>query len=100
MPQILPENWAAAYDAAVRLACCVPLAAKDRLLPEAARAEAARSYTKRAVGLLRQAVQRGFTNVKGLQRVPEFGLLRADPDFRQLLKDLEGKAPAERRPRR
>jgi serine/threonine-protein kinase len=53
----------------------------------------AEQYARRAVGLLRQAVQEGWKDVAHMQQDAALDALRPRPDFRQLLADLEAKAP-------
>jgi tetratricopeptide (TPR) repeat protein len=81
------------YPAACYLARCVPLAEKDAKLPPSRRQELAEGYAARAVALLRQAVQKGYNNVPHLKKDPDLDALRQRPDFRELLADLEAKAP-------
>jgi hypothetical protein len=45
------------------------------------------------VELLRQAVQQGYKDVAHMKKDPDLDALRQRPDFRQLLADLEAKAP-------
>jgi serine/threonine protein kinase len=79
------------YRAACYLCHCVVLADKDTSLNEAKRKELARSYTDRALAMLRQAVARGFKDVAHLKKNPDFEPLRSREDFKMLLANLEGK---------
>jgi serine/threonine-protein kinase len=53
----------------------------------------AEQYARRAVALLRQAVQKGYQDVAHLKTDADLDALRQRPDFQQLLADLEAKAP-------
>jgi tetratricopeptide (TPR) repeat protein len=49
----------------------------------------AEQYARRAVALLRQAVQRGWKDLARLKKEPGFDGLRPRPDFQQLVRELE-----------
>jgi hypothetical protein len=75
--------------AAAMLAHCVALAEKDARLPDAARAELARSYAERSLTTLRLAVKHGYRDSARLRTEKAFVPVRARPDFQQLLAELE-----------
>jgi hypothetical protein len=86
---LFPEGGAEYHRAAGFLARCVPLAAKDESLSEAARRKLAGSYADRAVDLLRKAMHQGYKDAEELKKNPSFDPLRSRDDFRKLLSDLE-----------
>src|SRR5262249_31209748 len=80
-----------AFMAACLLAGCVRLAQTDERLSAERRRELAESYAERAVGLLRQAVAKGYKDLEALKKRPELEPLRSRGDFQALLADLEKK---------
>ena len=80
------------FDAAGWLAQCVPLAEADQTLAESQRRQTAAGYADRAMDLLRQAIAKGYKDVKHLTTDKEFDPLRQRDDFKQLLAELESKA--------
>jgi serine/threonine-protein kinase len=54
----------------------------------------AEQYARRAVALLRQAVQKGYKNIGHLKKDTDLDSLRRRADFQQLLADLEAKPPS------
>jgi tetratricopeptide (TPR) repeat protein len=72
------------YDAACAFALCVPLADKD---------EARDRLAARAVGLLKQAVARGYKDVAHLKKDPDLDPLRRRDDFQKLLAEIEKSQP-------
>src|SRR5262249_14648746 len=77
--------------AAVILARCVPLAAKDAKLPEAERKKQSEDYASRAVQALRQAVERGDADLVQLKTASVFAPLRSRDDFQKLGAEVEKK---------
>jgi hypothetical protein len=71
------------------LARCVTLAEKDTQLPDARRAELARSYAERAVATMRLAVKHGYKDAARLKTAPDFASVRSRPDFQALVAELE-----------
>jgi hypothetical protein len=92
MGKTLPEDLGISRLAAVLLGKCKSMALEDLKLPEADRRAAADSYVRRAIGLLRSAVD------KGVLRRPEdlqgraFQPLEDAPDFRKLREELEARS--------
>jgi tetratricopeptide (TPR) repeat protein len=86
-----PDDWQAYAGAAALLAGCVPMAEKDAKLPENKRRELARSYARRAVEMLREAIKKGFSDGKSLTKDPEFQSLHPFDEFKKLVQDLDGK---------
>jgi tetratricopeptide (TPR) repeat protein len=80
------------YDAACFVARCVPLAEKDPMLDESKRKELAAQYAGRALALLRQAVQRGYTDAAHVRKDNDLDSLRSRRDFQDLLRELDEKA--------
>jgi tetratricopeptide (TPR) repeat protein/tRNA A-37 threonylcarbamoyl transferase component Bud32 len=74
---------------AAYLAWCVALAEKDVQLPDARRAELARSYAEQAVATLRLAVKHGYKDAARLKTDPDFAPVRSRPDFQELVAELE-----------
>jgi serine/threonine protein kinase/tetratricopeptide (TPR) repeat protein len=79
------------YNAACFLSHCVKLAGKDAQLDEARRKELTESYADQALVLLRQAVDRGYMNAAGMKQDPHLEPLRARPEFKALLVEVEEK---------
>jgi serine/threonine protein kinase len=79
------------YNAACLLSTCVTLADKDDRLANAKRRELAQTYADRALAMLRQTVERGFTDVAQLKKDPDLEPLRARGEFGKLIADLEAK---------
>jgi eukaryotic-like serine/threonine-protein kinase len=71
--------------AASFLARCVPIAANDERLTEARRADKARVYADRAIGLLNDAVKHGFKDIQALKADQSFDVLRTRTDFPAIL---------------
>jgi hypothetical protein len=71
------------------LARGVSLAEDDAALPEAQRAELARSYADRAMTTLRLAVEHGYKDAARLKTDPYFASVRSRPDFQEVLAGLE-----------
>jgi hypothetical protein len=81
-----------AFDAVILLCGCAAMAEKDDALTETRRGELIESYAKRALTVLRLAVENGFKDVARLKQDPRLALLRAREEFKKLLAELEGKA--------
>jgi serine/threonine protein kinase/tetratricopeptide (TPR) repeat protein len=98
--QLAALGWdpaADAYNAACALSQCVPVVEKDANLSEAKRRELATSYADRALGMLRQAISKGFKDAAHMKKDTDLNPLRSRADFRKLLAELEAEA-ATRRP--
>ena len=87
-PKVVPTRPTACIRAARVFGRCVALAEQDPALSAARRNELAQSYADQAVGNLREAVRRGFTNVGPLKTSGAFAPLRGRPDFQQLIHEL------------
>jgi hypothetical protein len=72
------------------LARCVTLAATDLDLPDARRAELAKAYADQAVSLVREALEKGHSDLEVIRKDPSFDSVRARPDFRSLLASSKG----------
>jgi hypothetical protein len=70
---------------------CVALAEKAPALGEKERRGLAREYGGKAVEALREAIRRGYNDIRSLQQDRTFEALRGRPDFLQLLAELEKK---------
>ncbi len=77
---------AQAYDAAILLARCIPVAANDPRLSADQRTELAGAYGAQAVGLLRQAITGNAKLGARLQSARGFDVLRSRADFQDLLR--------------
>jgi eukaryotic-like serine/threonine-protein kinase len=77
------------YWAARVLGRCATLAEQEPALPETRRKELAQAYADQAVDYLREAIRRGFSEVRPLKTSGAFAALRDRADFQQLIKDLE-----------
>ena len=86
-----PPGWPNYPAAALLLARCVPLAAKDNGLIEEKRKELARTYADRTMDLLNKAKAAGFKDAQTLQKASEFEVLRDRADFKRLLKEMSEK---------
>jgi tetratricopeptide (TPR) repeat protein len=80
----MAQTAGVSYDAARAFALCASVADSD---------ETKEKDALRAVELFRQAVDRGFKNVKLLKTDPTLNALRQRDDFRRLLRELEEKMP-------
>jgi hypothetical protein len=92
LAEALPDDGQAVYEAASCLAGCVPLAEQDARLPEVKRRELGQTYGRRAVELLRHAIQKGLRNGQALEKAPELAPLRVRMDFQRLLAELKPKS--------
>jgi serine/threonine protein kinase len=79
------------YAAASMVSGCIALVDKDTELAAAQRKDLAESYAEKSLKLLRQAVERGFTDAARMQKDPRLEPLRERPEYRKLLAELEGK---------
>jgi serine/threonine protein kinase/tetratricopeptide (TPR) repeat protein len=79
------------YNAACLLSACVTLAGKDDRLATAKRGELARMYADRALAMLRQTLEYGFTDTARLSNDPDLEPLRTRDEFGKLVADLEAK---------
>jgi tetratricopeptide (TPR) repeat protein len=80
-----------AYDAACLLSQCVPIVAQHAQLDAQRRNEAARFYGDAAMGLLRDAVGKGYKDGMHLRKDTALDPLRQRADFQKLVAELEGK---------
>src|SRR5262249_39239934 len=88
----LPADPAEVWDIpAGILARCAARAAKDDRLTEDERRQLSQAYADRAVALLRQAVRKGYRDLKDLKTNRDFDALRGREDFRALLVELESR---------
>jgi tetratricopeptide (TPR) repeat protein len=92
LPDLSPGGRQYHYQAGNFLARCIPLAVKDDKLTKKRRAELVQTYGDRAVDGLRQAVQRGFGDLRHLQQDSAYDALRSRDDFKRLLAELQKKA--------
>jgi hypothetical protein len=65
--------------------------ARDAKLSEGQRRQRARGYAERAMGLLRQAVAKGYNDAGEIKKDKNLDPLRSRPDFQQLLAEMEHK---------
>jgi serine/threonine protein kinase/Tfp pilus assembly protein PilF len=79
------------FDAATMLSSCVTLVNKDTGLGEAKRKQLEQVYTERGLARLGQAIECGFKDAERMQNDPRLEPLRARPEFRKLLDDLQAK---------
>jgi tetratricopeptide (TPR) repeat protein len=84
LPKLYPDDSSEYYRAATLVARCVAPAKQD------AGATASEKYARRAVALLEEAVQHGYTDVTKLN-APELAAIAERPDFKKLVADLEKK---------
>jgi serine/threonine protein kinase/Tfp pilus assembly protein PilF len=87
--KLFPDDPQEYVIAAESLARCVPLACADARVPQDKRTALADSYAAEAVRMLREAIQRGYRDLKHLKEDPDFACLRSRDDFEKLLKAAE-----------
>jgi serine/threonine-protein kinase len=83
------------YNAACIHALCVAAARQDGKLPAADRDKLAEQYARRALDLLRQAIQKGYQDVAHMKKDKDLDPLRDRADFQKLLAELEAKGKTE-----
>jgi serine/threonine-protein kinase len=81
------------YNAACSLCSCVPLARHEVRLPPLWREVLAQVYAARAMGLLEEAVAKGYKDVENLQKDADLEPLRKRPDFARLVQALKEQPP-------
>jgi serine/threonine protein kinase/tetratricopeptide (TPR) repeat protein len=91
LPSFFLDSWEDCYHATRLLARCAGLAAKDAGLAEEQRRPLAHEYAKQAVQMLREAIRRGYKDVRFIQDDRILDVLRDREDFQQLLAELEKK---------
>ena len=87
-------GWDAAadtYTAARALSLCATLTARHDKLDATRRKEGAQLYSDAAMGLLRDAVSKGYQDVANLKKDIALDPLRRREDFQKLVADLEAK---------
>ncbi len=90
--EIFPESAGEYRRLAGFLAHCIPVAEKDRRLPEEERKLVAQRYAEEAVEALREALRRGYANLGDLKAAADLNPLRSREDFQKLLAEAEEKA--------
>jgi eukaryotic-like serine/threonine-protein kinase len=80
------------YNSACALAQCVLVINAQDALPAEKRAEQARLFSERAIGQLRLAVQKGFTDAANARKDNDLRSLRGRKDFEAVLAEIEAKA--------
>jgi tetratricopeptide (TPR) repeat protein len=80
LPKVLPDDASESLRAAAFLVECGAAASDDPSAPD--------SYARRAVALLRRAVERQILTDPASLQIPELAPLRARPDFEDLRKTL------------
>jgi serine/threonine protein kinase/Flp pilus assembly protein TadD len=91
LPSFFLDSWEDGYHATRLLARCAGLAEKDAGLAEEQRRPLAHEYAKQAVQMLREAIRRGYKDVRFIQDDRILDVLRDREDFQQLLAELEKK---------
>jgi hypothetical protein len=87
-------GWSApedAYSAACGLSLSVPAVAKHHKLDAKQREAAAQLYSDAAMKALREAVSKGYKDVRNMKTDTDLNPLRQREDFRKLVAELEGK---------
>jgi serine/threonine protein kinase len=79
-----------AYDAAVFLSLCIPIAAEHDKLDARQRAEAAQFYADAAMKLIHEAVNKGYQDVARLKKDINLAPLRQREEFQKIVAALEG----------
>src|SRR5262249_36091063 len=88
-----PASGGEAAGAAAVLVECGQAVARDARLSTSEQEARAKSYADRAMGLLREAIRRGYRDTKTLTTDSDFEPLRGRPDFQQLIRDLSTTVP-------
>ncbi len=101
LPPLFPDAWQERLSAGWFLARCVPLLERDARLAESERQTLREDYAGRAVGRLREVVQRGWKDVEFLRKDPGLAAVRQREDFQKLLRELDkgGSQPSRGAPR-
>ena len=91
LAELKPKGAPSLYDAACGYSLCVAAVAAGKKPEQLSTDEAAlrEKYAARAIELMRQAVQGGWTNVEHMKKDTDLDPLRERPDFQKLLADLE-----------
>jgi tetratricopeptide (TPR) repeat protein len=85
-----PASAGLLYDTGCVYALCVAAVQKDAQTAAAEREKLAEDYARRAIALLRRAVQAGFNDLKHLKTGdPDLESLRSREDFQKLVAELE-----------
>jgi serine/threonine protein kinase/tetratricopeptide (TPR) repeat protein len=79
------------YEAACALSQCVAIVSKHDKLDDKQRKEATQLYGDAAMGLLRDAVSKGYKDVAHMKKDTDLDPLRQREDFQKLIAELEGK---------
>jgi serine/threonine protein kinase len=88
-----PASAGMLYDTGCVYALCVAAVQKDAQTAAAERDQLAEDYARRAIALLRRAVQAGFRDLPHLKtNDPDLAALRGRADFQQLVQELEAKS--------
>src|SRR5262249_30682011 len=90
LARLRTDNAEDAYDAACILVKCVKAAEQDQKTAEDMRKGLHDRYTDRALGLLREAMKRGYKDIEHMKKDDDLASLRANPDFQKLLAELQG----------
>ena len=83
-----PDNAEDTFSAGCSLARCMPLLGKDSGFSKEKSKQAVDLYGKRALELLRQALDRGFRDSAQLKKEPNLEPLRSNSDFQRLLAEV------------
>jgi serine/threonine-protein kinase len=89
-----PADWPGLIKAAGLVAKCVPLSESDTSFSPADRKEQGRTYTLRAVQLLKEAIAGGYRDTDSLRSDAAFEPIRSSTDFQKLLASVESKPSA------
>jgi eukaryotic-like serine/threonine-protein kinase len=87
--EIRPEVAVDAQLAARYFGRCVELVQQDANLSADEREALVQSYSARGIEQLREAVRRGYNDVAALKRLSALAPLRGQPEFQQLVQELE-----------
>jgi serine/threonine-protein kinase len=83
------------YDAACVYSLASAAAAKDAKLPPPEQGKMAQQYAARSVELLRQAVDKGYTDIKHIKEDTDLDPIRRREDFQKVLQELEARLKAQ-----
>lgn len=92
MTAIRTSRGAECFSAAELLRCCSKTALQDSNLSAEQKAKVAQQYDQQALDLLKQAVERGFVDRKGLEDSSWLRGLQDRAEFRQIMDQLHSKS--------
>jgi tetratricopeptide (TPR) repeat protein len=90
--KLTPDDPIALYNAACGLCLCIPLVGRGQNARYEAEKAERPAYAEEALGLLRQAIARGFTNTVLLETDHDLDAIRPDPRFQAIVSEALDRA--------